>query len=295
MIDRRPWTPPSGRLTLVLATLLLLPGCGRSGSPTTNASDAKATAPAPSAPAPIELLAGMRIVDLSHDFSSDTIYWPTEEPFELEGVEAGVTPGGWFYAANRIHAAEHGGTHLDAPLHFAAQGLSADEIPVERFIGPGVVVDVASARSDADALAGVADLEAWEAAHGRIPDGALVLFRTGWSERWPDRLRYLGTTRTGPEAVAELHFPGIDPEAARWLLESRRVAAIGIDTASIDRGTSQTFDTHRVVLGANVPAFENLDRLEELPASGSVIIALPMKIRRGSGSPARIVGLVPYR
>jgi kynurenine formamidase len=149
------------------------------------------------------------------------------------------------------------------------------------------------ARADRDYLAGVADLEAWEARHGRIPDGAIVLFRTGWSANWAEPARYLGTARRGPEAVAELHFPGIAPEAARWLLENRRIAAVGIDTASIDRGQSKDFLTHRILLGADVPAFENVDRLEELPESGAFVVALPMKIRGGSGGPARIVALIP--
>ena len=257
------------------ALLLLVVGCGR-------------------ADAPSDILSRTRIVDLSHDLGADTIMWPTEKPFSLTVEHAGVAPGGYYYAANRFETAEHGGTHLDAPLHFNAKGQSADQIPVERFLGPGVVVDVRSAAAaDPDHLASVAELEAWEAKHGTIPDGAIVLFHTGWSERWKDRTRYLGTDVQGAEAVPQLHFPGIDPEAARWLAEKRRVAAVGIDTASIDRGQSTDFQTHRILLGANIPAFENVDRLAELPESGSLVVALPIKIRGGSGGPARIVALVP--
>lgn len=235
-----------------------------------------------------------RIVDLTHDFAADTIFWPTEKPFSLEVEFAGETPGGWYYAANRFDTAEHGGTHLDAPIHFAAHGETADRIPVERFLGPAAVVDVRpAATADADLLVGVGDLLRWEARNGRIPDGALVLVRTGWSDRWGDRARYLGTDRTGADAVKDLHFPGIAPEAARWLVDERRVAAVGIDTASIDRGQSTDFQTHRILLGAGIPAFENVANLGELPESGSFVIALPMKIRGGSGGPARIIALVP--
>lgn len=238
--------------------------------------------------------AGRRLVDLTHELSSETIFWPTEAPFRLESESAGVTPGGWYYAANRFETAEHGGTHLDAPIHFAEAGQTADQIPIERFFGPAVVIDVRSeAAADPDHLAGIAALEAWEARHGAIADGAIVLFRTGWSERWPDRTRYLGTDARGSEAVTELRFPGIDPEAARWLVAKRKVAAVGIDTASIDRGRSTDFETHRVLLGAGIPAFENVANLHELPEVGSHIVALPTKIRGASGGPARIVALVP--
>ena len=248
----------------------------------------------PGAAPPDGPFAHTRIVDLTHAFDSDTIVWPTEKPFVLTVESAGKSPGGWYYAANRFDTAEHGGTHLDAPVHFAEGGQTSEEIPVERFVGPAVVVDVrASAGGNPDAVAGVGDLEAWEARHGPIPTGAIVLFRTGWSERWEDRERYLGTARTGPGAVAELRFPGIDPDAARWLVANRRVAAVGIDTASIDRGQSKDFETHRVLLGAGVPAFENVARLAELPEIGSWVVALPMKIRGGSGGPARIIAFIP--
>ena len=233
-------------------------------------------------------------IDLSHDFSAQTIYWPTAKPFTLEVVSAQRTPAGYYYAANNFSASEHGGTHLDAPIHFAEGRHTADQVPLDRLVGPAVVVDVA-ARSDSDAnfLVDVAALEEWERSHGRILDGTIVLVRTGWSSRWPDKARYLGTTKTGPAGVAELHFPGIDSSAARWLSAERRVKAVGIDTPSIDYGQSETFDTHRILLAQNIPAFENVTSLERLPASGAFVVALPMKIKGGSGGPLRIVALVP--
>ncbi len=165
---------------------------------------------------------------------------------------------------------------------------------MDRLVGPAVVVDVsAQAEADADYRVQVADLEAWESTHGRIPDGAIVLLRTGWGKRWPDRARYLGTAKTGPEAVPELHFPGLDPEAAHWLVEGRRVDAVGIDTPSIDYGQSQLFESHQTLFAANVPAFENVANLDRLPPTGALVVALPMKIGGGTGGPVRIVGVVP--
>jgi len=230
------------------------------------------------------------IVDLTHPFDADTIYWPTAGGFVLERVAHGLTERGYFYAANRFCAAEHGGTHLDAPIHFSERGRAADAIPIEQLIGVGVRVDVSGkCAKDRDYRIGVEDLAAWENQHGRIPAGAIVLLRTGWAERWSDRTAYLGTSRTGPEAVPELHFPGLHKDAARWLVRERTVKAVGLDTPSIDYGQSTLFESHVLLFEANVPAFENVASLDRLPAKDFVVAALPMKIRGGSGGPLRIV------
>ncbi|MFQ5705538.1 MAG: cyclase family protein [Gemmatimonadales bacterium] len=233
-----------------------------------------------------------RWVDLTYSFSDRTIYWPTGRGFKLEEVQAGQTDAGYYYVTNNYSAAEHGGTHLDAPLHFARGKDAADQVPLDRLIGPAVVVDV-SDRVTPDYLITVGDLQAWERSHGRIPDGSIVLFRTGWGSRWPDRARYLGTAELGPEAVAHLHFPGISPAAAKWLVEQRAPDAVGIDTPSIDYGQSAGFESHVIVYGANVPGFENVANLDRLPETGSYVVALPMKIEGGSGGPLRIVAWVP--
>ena len=233
-------------------------------------------------------------VDLSHDFSKETIYWPTARPFSLEVVSAERTPAGFYYAANDFATSEHGGTHLDAPIHFAEGRHTTDQVPLDRLIGPAVVVDVSGqADADADYRLDVAALEEWEGTHGRNPDASIVLVRTGWSSRWPDRARYLGTAKSGAAGVAELHFPGIDSAAARWLAGERAVKAVGIDTPSIDYGQSKTFDTHQILLGSNIPAFENVAALERLPPTGAFVVALPMKIKGGSGGPLRIVARLP--
>jgi kynurenine formamidase len=235
-----------------------------------------------------------RIVDLTHAFDADTIFWPTEPGFALEKVHDGETAAGHYYAANRFRTAEHGGTHVDAPLHFVRGAPAVDAIPLERLIGPGVVVDVtAAAEADRDYQVRVEDLRAWEERHGRIADGAIVLLRTGFGRLWPDRRRYLGTDERGAAAVAKLSFPGLAPQAAAWLVAERRVKAVGIDTASIDHGRSARFETHVALAAAGVPAFENVAGLDGLPLRGFTVIALPMKIRGGSGAPLRIVAIVP--
>ncbi len=238
-------------------------------------------------------LAGDRLVDLSHAFNRRTIYWPTAQQFRLTEVADGETEGGWHYAANNFRAAEHGGTHLDAPIHFARNGDSTDEIPLRKLAGAAVNVDVrAKANADRDYLVTVADLEAFEAKHGRIAADTIVLLRTGWARHWPDARRYMGTADRGADAVPNLHFPGLSEAAARWLVEQRRIKAVGIDTASIDRGQSTAFEAHRVLGAAQVPVFENVANLDRLPAEGFHVIALPMKIEGGSGGPLRTMAIV---
>jgi kynurenine formamidase len=237
-------------------------------------------------------LARARIVDLTHPFDDKTPYWPTATTgFELKTVSKGMAPGGYFYSAYSFCAPEHGGTHLDAPVHFAERGKTADEVPLAQLVAAGVVIDVsAKAAADPDYRLAVADVQAWETRRGRVPAGSIVLLRTGWSARWPDRKRYLGDDTPGD--ASHLHFPSYGKEAAELLVRERKVAALGVDTASIDHGPSTDFAVHRVVAAANVPGLENLDRLGDLPETGAWIVALPMKIGGGSGGPLRAVGLV---
>jgi len=248
----------------------------------------RAASPEPAAFPPVAL------VDLSHAFDEDTIYWPTSERLRLDIVSEGVTPGGYYYAANNLFTAEHGGTHLDAPIHFSAGGSTTGEIPLDRLVGGAVVIDVeAQAERDADYQVTTDDLTAWEREHGPIPSKAIVLIRTGFSRRWPDAERYLGTAERGEAAVAQLHFPGLHPNAAAWLVANRSIGAIGIDTASIDFGQSTLYESHRTLFANEIPAFENLTALDRLPPTGAFVAALPMKIARGSGGPLRAVAMLP--
>lgn len=236
---------------------------------------------------------GGEIVDLTHAYNDSTVYWPTAAGFELTTDSEGMTEGGYYYSAYSFSTAEHGGTHLDAPVHFAEGRHAADEVELERLIAPAVLVDVSDrALDDADYLISVEDVMAWEADHGALPDGGILLFRTGFGRYWPDREAYMGTAERGAEAVANLHFPGMDPALAEWLVENRDVGAVGIDTPSIDYGQSSLFESHRHLFEANIPAFENVANMDRLPATGFSVIALPMKIEGGSGGPLRIVAVL---
>lgn len=234
------------------------------------------------------------IVDLTHPFSEETIYWVTAKEFELDVVAKGETDKGYFYAANNFATAEHGGTHLDAPIHFSKHGQSVDEIPLEKLIGSAIKIDVsARALDQPDYQVSVDDLLNWEENQNlQIPEGTIVLLQTGYSTYYPDKVKYLGTDQRGEQALELLHFPGLSPEAAEWLIENRNIKAIGIDTPSIDYGQSQYFRSHVSLLSQNIPAFENLMNLDKLPETGFRIIALPMKIKDGSGAPLRIIALL---
>jgi kynurenine formamidase len=235
-----------------------------------------------------------RWIDLTHDYSEQTIYWPTAQGFKLESEFNGVAPLGYYYEANRYRASEHGGTHADAPAHFHKGGQAIDQVPVEKWIGPAVVVDVSDkALKDRDYRVTVADFTTWETAHGRIPADSILLVRTGYSRYWPDPVKYLGTAEKGPQGVAGLHFPGLHPDAARWLAEERKIKAFGLDTASIDYGQSKRFEVHQILFAAGIVALENVADLDKLPPTGTLLFALPMKIKGGSGAPVRIAALLP--
>ena len=234
-----------------------------------------------------------KIVDLTYSFDAESVYWPTAETFKLETDAEGMTENGYYYSAYRYSAAEHGGTHLDAPVHFAKGRNSVDQIPIDQLTGAGLVLDVTKqCAGNADYLISVADFQDWEKKNGEIPVGSIVLLRTGFGKFYPDRRKYLGTDERGAVAVFKLHFQGLDPEAARWLTQNRSIKAIGLDTASIDRGQSTMFESHRALFEKNVPAFENVANLDQLPVKGFTIVALPMKIKGGSGGPLRIIAMM---
>jgi kynurenine formamidase len=238
-------------------------------------------------------LARYQLVDLSHGFGPATLYWPTSaSKFTLTQDANGRTEGGWFYAANSLSTPEHGGTHLDAPKHFSETGRATDQIPLEQLMAPAIVIDATAAASkDRDYRLTAEAVLAFEKTHGVIPRGSAVLMRTGWSRYWPTARTYLGDDTPGD--ASKLSFPSFGAEAAKLLVEERGVAALGIDTASIDFGRSTDFQVHRIAAARNVPGFENLTNLDRLPARGAFVIALPMKIEGGSGGPLRAIALVP--
>ena len=262
------------RVTCVLLLSFVLAGCVK--RPALNLND-------------------FEVVDLTHAFNEDTIYWPNSPTtFEKQQLYFGETPGGWFYSANAICAPEHGGTHLDAPIHFYEDRDTADRVPLEKLMGPAVVIDVsAECRTQREYRLTAEKVLEFEAAHGLIAPGSLVLLRTGWSDFWPRRKQYLGDDTPG--VTDNLRFPSYGADAAELLVNERNVALLGVDTASIDYGQSQDFLVHRIAAEQNVPGLENLTNLDHLPPTGASIIALPMKIEDGSGGPVRVVALVPKR
>ena len=263
----------SSRICLALAGLLLA-GC-RQAPPTMEATEMRVP----------------RILDLTYAFDEHTLYWSAEETFVHTPVSVGRTESGYWYASYNYAASEHGGTHLDAPIHFAEGRHSVEQIPMAQHIGPGVKISVADqAAADPDYRLTAADIRAWESLHGQIPRGALVLVHTGWGRFWGDRLKYFGSEAA--DDTAERHFPGIGSDAAELLARERQVAMVGIDTASLDHGPSRDFIVHQILNGADIAGLENVANLEQLPETGFLVLALPMKIAAGSGAPARIVALL---
>lgn len=233
-----------------------------------------------------------RLLDMSYSFDETTIYWPTDKPFRWEQNRWGPTPNGYWYASANYAASEHGGTHLDSPIHFAEHGDTTDKISLDRLISAAVVLDIRDKCSDnPDYELSVADIKDWEKANGPIDRGCILVIRTGWGRRWPDKKTYLGTDQAGD--VANLHFPGIGPDAADYLVKEHKIEGVAIDTPSLDFGQSKLFKTHRILTGANIYGIENLANAEQLPTRGAAIIALPMKIKGGTGGPVRVMAILP--
>ena len=233
-------------------------------------------------------------IDLTHEFSKETIYWPTEEPLNKTTVFDGYTDDGYYYTAYRFCTAEHGGTHIDAPIHFYENRNTVDQIPIEQLIGSGIVIRVSeNVRKNRNYQFSVEDILEWETKHGPIPVNSIVLIDTGSSKFWPNRKEYMGTDELGKEAVKKLKFPGIHPDAASFLASKRMIKAVGLDTPSLDFGGSTQYKTHQILFEKNIPGFENVTNLDQLPTKGFMVIALPMKLKGGSGGPLRIVAFIP--
>ena len=236
--------------------------------------------------APGDLFSGFRVIDLTHILKDGIPVYPGGEGFHLIELAKLEKQG---FNLNTISTSEHVGTHVDAPLHFVADGLSIDSLGPGELIGPLVVLDVrTSAKESSDYLVGVDTIKSFESKHGQIPPQAFVVAWTGWMEKWSNPAAYVGK---GPDQ--KLHFPGFSPEVTKLLVSERKIRGLGIDTLSIDRGISSDFASHKILLGANRIALENLTGLDLLPPVGSMIVVSPLRIDRGTGSPARIFAFVP--
>src|SRR6266849_728626 len=227
-----------------------------------------------------------RVLDLSYAINDKLVPWPGDEKFFEAAVNASVEKDGYF--TRSFWMLEHYGTHLDAPAHFPPGKATVDQIPAKQLMGPAVVLDVrAEGAKDADFQLPAASVEEWEKRHRRIPEGAIVLLRTGWASRWPDPQRY-----RNQDAQGKMHFPGFSAGAAKLLIE-RKVSGLGCDTMSIDYGASGDFAVHHLALGAGLYHLENLADLSEMPEHGAFLIAAPIKLEGGSGGPVRVFALLP--
>ncbi|MDQ5986101.1 MAG: Isatin hydrolase [Syntrophus sp. SKADARSKE-3] len=235
------------------------------------------------------------ILDMTYAYDENTIYWPNATPFKLTSEFKGMTERGYFYAANFYAASEHGGTHADAPIHFAQNGRTIDQVPLTEWIGPAVKIDVRKqCAGNRDYLLAVEDIKNWEKTNGRIPDGAWVIMYTGvGTEFYPDPKRVLGTDKKGLTALPELNFPAFSRESAEFLTKERKIRGIAIDTPSIDYGKSQDFWVHRIICGADKLALENIANLDKLPVKGAMLYVIPMPIKGGTGAPAQVFAIFP--
>ncbi len=234
--------------------------------------------------APARAQSDRRVLDLGHPLSASDPSWDNRSvfartstaTFEKDGLSNGM-----------ITTVEHFGTHLDAPAHFGGT-WTTDRIPVDRLVRPGVCLDVqAKASQDENYRLTLEDVRDFEGRSGPIPEGAIVLVATGWDRYWPDPKRYMNF-RNGVR-----HFPGISVEAASYLARDRKVAGIAIDTASVDYGPSERFETHRVTMPLNVFHVENAAHLTDLPSTGFTVVVAPINIVGGSGGPTRVYALIP--
>jgi kynurenine formamidase len=197
----------------------------------------------------------------------------------------------WYW--NAFSSGEHVGTHFDAPIHWVTgrDGLDVSQVPPTELVAPAVVIDkTAECAADADFLLGVDHVQAWEADHGPLPDGGWLLYRSGWDDRASDQERFLNADDSGP------HTPGLSAECARWLAEETAILGIGVETVGTDAGRAHSFEPpfpcHAFFLGNGKYGLTQLTNLGQLPATGAVVIAAPLPIEGGSGSPCRVLALV---
>lgn len=248
-----------------------------------------------------DLAAGrLRIVDLTKPLGPDTPVIRLPPPFAdspgvtIETLSRFDDRGpAWYW--NTLRLGEHTGTHFDAPVHWiTGRDLpenACDTIPARKFIGPACVIDVtADVEADADFLVSPERIERWEAEHGRIPRDAWVLLRTGWSRRTA-AADYLNAGPDGP------HSPGFAPAASTLLARDRDVLGVGVETVGTDAGQAAAFDppfaNHAIMHGAGKFGLASLCNLDQLPPTGALLIAAPLKIVDGSGSPLRVIAITP--
>lgn len=227
-----------------------------------------------------------KVVYLSHVLTTTTTLFPGDPAVEITPA---ATIAGEGYFLQRVTVGEQSGTHWAAAAHFSEGELAADQLDASDFFFPAAVLDHrAEAAASPDYAVTVADLERWEASHGRFPDGVAVLLLSGYDTRWDCEAAYLGTDGDGT-----MHYPGFGEQAVRWLIDERHLGALGTDTMGIDPGTDHAYAGNALLLHGSRLHLENLRGLDQLPPSGAWIIVGGIRVQGGSGSPATIFGLVP--
>jgi len=227
------------------------------------------------------------VIDLTHTLDDHSPNWEGTEQSPFQAKEFGNLQRDGYYS--RIFTTqEHYGTHLDAPAHFSGGAWTVEQIPAERLVRPLVVLNVsAEALHDSEYEVSVEDVADWEQQHGEIPEGAVVMAYTGWEEHWNSQKRY-----RNEQADGLMHFPGFSLEAAEFLVKTRNVVGLGIDTMSVDKGATTTHPVHQFTAQAGVYHLENVAGLSLVPPSGATIVVAPVKLENGSGAPVRLLALV---
>jgi kynurenine formamidase len=231
-----------------------------------------------------------RVIDLSYAINDHLPPWPGDKKTFESFPNAIIERDGYF--TRSFWMLEHFGTHLDAPAHFPPGKTTVDEIPAHRLIGACVLLDVSAENhragaEHADYRLPVSRVKEWESRHGDIPEGAIVLLRTGCSAQWNDSDLYRGM-----DAAGSMHFPGFSVEAVEYLI-SKRISGIGADAMSVDAGDSKDYAVHTLALGSDLFQLENLSDLSAVPESGALLIVAPIKLEGGSGGPCRVFAIVP--
>lgn len=234
----------------------------------------------------LKTIAYSRVIHLSHIIDSDIPQWPGDPSVEFTTVAQLPDDG---YYLRRFSLGEHSATHINAPNSFYQSGIGIDQYPAESLIVPAVVIDIqAAAAVNADYQLTVNDILAWEAKHGEIPIGNVILLHTGWQNKWSDKNAFFNQ-----DAQGIMHFPGFGSEATKFLLDERQIAGVGIDTHGVDSGQDSNFITNRLILAQQGIVLENLTNLDQLPAKGSNLAIAILRLRGGSGSPVGVLALVP--
>ncbi|GIY54245.1 isatin hydrolase [Caerostris darwini] len=231
------------------------------------------------------------MVDMTYVMDENARQYPILRNFNMTVVINGTIGDGVWVQAEEYTSSTHSGTHMDAPSHFVKGGMNIENIPLDQLIAPAAVIDITEkASQDPDSEVTIEDLIRWETITGSSLDGTIVLIKSGWGHKYYNLTAYTGTSDGD---VNKLHYPGIAPEAAQWLVDNRNIKGIGVDGLSLDKGPSKDFPSHRILLARGIFGLENVANMDEIPIYGAMLHVMPMKMAKVSGSPTRIFATFP--